>query len=64
MEFLTCNQLLIGFLAAGVRKIVRYLLQVVSSALTYANHIWKPTNENNSHGYDTDGIFINTLDSS
>lgn len=33
-----------------------------SSALAYANHIWKPTNENNFHGYDTDGIFINTPD--
>lgn len=36
--------------------------KVVSSALAYANYIWKPTHENNFHGYDTDGIFINTPD--
>ena len=37
---------------------------MVSSALAYANHISKPTNENNFHRYDTDRIFINTPDSS
>ncbi|HEY5560689.1 MAG TPA: hypothetical protein VIK72_02855 [Clostridiaceae bacterium] len=36
---------------------------VVSCALAYANHIWTPTNQNVYHGYDTDGIFVNTPDS-
>ena len=36
---------------------------VVSSALDYANHIWKPTTKNLFHGYDTDGILVNTPDS-
>lgn len=36
---------------------------VVSCALSYANHIWKPTIKNLFHGYDTDGILINTPDS-
>lgn len=36
---------------------------VVSCALAYANHIWKPTVKNLFHGYDTDGILINTPDS-
>ena len=36
---------------------------VVSCALTYANHLWKPTIKNPFHGYDTDGILINTPDS-
>ncbi len=36
---------------------------VVSCALGYANHIWKPTIKNLFHGYDTDGILINTPDS-
>ncbi|HEY8888952.1 MAG TPA: hypothetical protein VIM70_01660 [Clostridium sp.] len=36
---------------------------VVSCALAYANHIWKPTIKNLFHGYDTDGILINTPDS-
>lgn len=35
---------------------------VVSCALAYANHIWTPTNQNIYHGYDTDGIFVNTPD--
>jgi hypothetical protein len=35
---------------------------VVSCALAYANHIWKPTIKNLFHGYDTDGILINTPD--
>ena len=37
--------------------------KVVSCALAYANHIWKPIYKNIFHGYDTDGIFINTPDS-
>ncbi|KUO69773.1 MAG: hypothetical protein APF77_21845 [Clostridia bacterium BRH_c25] len=36
---------------------------VVSCALAYANHIWKPTIKNLFHGYDTDGIVVNTPDS-
>lgn len=36
---------------------------VVSRALAYANHIWKPANKNLFHGYDTDGILVNTPDS-
>ncbi|HEY5563104.1 MAG TPA: hypothetical protein VIK72_15365 [Clostridiaceae bacterium] len=35
---------------------------VVSCAVTYANHIWKSTINNLFHGYDTDGILVNTPD--
>jgi hypothetical protein len=35
---------------------------VISCALAYANHIWKPNIKNLFHGYDTDGISINTPD--
>jgi hypothetical protein len=37
--------------------------KVVSCALAYANHIWKPTYKNMFHGHDTNGVFINTPDS-
>lgn len=35
---------------------------VVSCALAYANHIWTPTYQNSYHGYDIDGISVNTPD--
>ena len=35
---------------------------VVASALVFANHVWEPTDKNFLHGYDRDGIFVNTPD--
>jgi hypothetical protein len=35
---------------------------VISCALDYANYSWKPTYKNIIHGYDEDGILINTPD--
>jgi hypothetical protein len=37
--------------------------EVVSCALDYANHTWKPSIRNVFHGYDANGILINTPDS-
>ncbi len=36
---------------------------VVKCALGYANHLWKPSSINSYHGYDEDGILVNTPDS-
>lgn len=36
--------------------------KVVTYALTYANHIWKPSIKNIYHGYDSNGILVNTPD--
>ncbi len=35
---------------------------VVKCAIEYAKYIWIPTNENIFHGYDKDGILVNTPD--
>lgn len=35
---------------------------VVTIALEYANYIWIPTDKNTFHGYDTEGILVNTPD--
>lgn len=37
--------------------------KVVACALDYAKYLWKPTNNNLFHGYDADGILVNTPDS-
>jgi hypothetical protein len=36
--------------------------KVVSCALTYANHTWRPTDKNIFHGYDSNRILVNTPD--
>lgn len=36
---------------------------VVTCALNYANHKWEPNTKNFFHGYDDDGILVNTPDS-
>ncbi len=36
---------------------------VVTCAMKYANHTWTPTSKNACHGYDSEGLFINTPDS-
>lgn len=36
--------------------------EVVECTLDYANHIWVPTEKNLFHGYDNDGILVNTPD--
>jgi hypothetical protein len=35
---------------------------VVTSAFSYANYKWVATEKNSFHGYDNDGILVNTPD--
>jgi hypothetical protein len=42
---------------------VQWRDNVISCALTYANHIWKSTKNNLFHGNDVGGVLINTPDS-
>lgn len=37
--------------------------RVITIAQNYANYIWTPTDKNSYHGYDKDGILVNTPDS-
>lgn len=41
---------------------VKWRNEVVECALNYANYRWIPTEKNLFHGYDSDGILVNTPD--